>query len=106
MNLKGQLTAVMGFSLIIVVLFLAIVLFSTIEPFKEALDDVRDTTFLNCKGTTTFNQTAFDNDENNKIAKLTRRPTCFITGIGMIWFVGVFTIALLVWLVSNWRKIK
>ncbi|KKN69580.1 hypothetical protein LCGC14_0438830 [marine sediment metagenome] len=102
MNKRGQ-KAVFGFSLLIVLFLLIIAAFATIEPFKETLDDVRDTTSLNCPGTLTFNQTDYDDD--NSLEKLTRRPTCFVTGISMVYFIGAFVIASIMWLTTNWRKI-
>lgn len=101
MNNRGQMV---GFALLTAVFVLILVSFVTIEPLKQALDDARDTTTLNCKGTTNFNQTAFDNDDGNTIAKLTRRPTCFVTGLGMVWFIFAYVIALITWLANNWSK--
>ena len=105
MNKKAD-SSVLGFALLIVAFVFILVILSTIEPFKESLDDVRDTSSLNCQGTTNFNQTAFDNDESNEIAKLTRRPTCFITGISMLYFVGTFIVAVFSWVVRNWLKLR
>ena len=101
MNTKGQMV---GFALLTAVFVLILVAFVTIEPLKENLDDARDTSALNCRGTTNFNQTAFDNDEGNTIAKLTRRPTCFVTGLTMVWFIGAYLIFLVMWLANNWKK--
>lgn len=104
MNVKGQ-KGIFGFALLTVLFVFVIVAFVTIEPFKENLTDARDTTSLNCRGMPNFNETAYSDDEGNKIAKLTRRPTCFITGISMVWFIGAFIIAAFSWLIRNWRKI-
>jgi hypothetical protein len=104
MNNKGR-SELIGLSLMMAVFVFALVLFATIDPFKQFLDDARDTTSLNCKGTSTFNQTAFDNDNDNVINRLTRRPTCFVTGLYMVYFIGAFLIASLTWMVSNWRKL-
>lgn len=101
MNNKGQ---TVGFALLIVWFILILVLLVTINPFKETLDTVRSGSNLNCKGTTTFNQTAYDNDENNTIAKLTKRPVCVVTGISLLWFVGAFLVASTAWLSRNWVK--
>ena len=101
MNNKGQMV---GFALLTAVFVLILVSFVTIEPLKETLDNVRDSTALNCRGTTNFNQTAFDNDEDNTIAKLTRRPTCFITGLTMVWFIGAYLVFVIMWLAKNWTK--
>ncbi len=103
MNKKAQ-KAVFGFAFLAVAVIFLIAVLSTVDLFKEVLDDVRDTTSLNCPGTTGFDQTDYDNDTSTE--KLTRRPTCFITGISMVYFVGSFIIALAAWLVANWRKIK
>ena len=43
---------------------------------------------------------------NNTLEKLTRRPTCFVTGISMVYFIFAYLIGLATWVVSNWRKIK
>ncbi len=95
--------SVFGFALIVLgfVFFLGVL--ALIDPFKESLDNARDTTSLNCPGTTGFDQTDYDND--TRVEKLTRRPTCFVTGISMVYFVGSFLIGIVVWLVTNWRKI-
>ncbi len=95
--------AVFGFALLTVLFVLIIAAFATIDSFKETLDDVRDTTSLNCPGTPGFNQTDYDDDTSTE--KLTRRPTCFVTGISMVYFIGSFIIAAFVWLVANWRKV-
>ena len=101
MNTKGQMV---GFALLTAVFVLILVAFVTIEPLKENLDTARDSTALNCRGTTNFNQTAFDNDEGNTITKLTRRPTCFVTGLTMVWFIGAYAFAVVIWLANNWSK--
>ncbi len=98
-------TGLIGIALMIAAFMFMIVAFATIEPFKQALDDARDTTSLNCRGTTNFNQTAYDEDEDSVVAKLTRRPTCFITGMSLVYFIGAFLIATIAWVVRNWRKI-
>jgi len=101
MNSKGQMV---GFALLTAVFVLILVAFVTIEPLKENLDDARDTSALNCRGTTNFNQTAFDNDETSKLNKLTRRPTCFVTGLTMVYFIFSFLITMIVWLARNWTR--
>ena len=103
MNKKGQ-KMLIGFSLSMVVLILILVTFGLIPVFKESLDESRGNIHLNCPGTPNFNQTAYD--EDNDFNQLVRRPTCFITGISMIWFIGAFLLALFVWLVSNFRGVK
>jgi 1,4-dihydroxy-2-naphthoate octaprenyltransferase len=103
MNTKGQ---IVGFALIIVAFLLVLVAFALIPIFKNTLDDVRDTPSLNCRGTSTFNETAFEADSTNSsvLARLARRPTCFVTGISMVWFILAFLFAVAVWLVNNWAK--
>lgn len=95
---------VLGFSLIIVFFILMITAFALIEPFKEALDNNRNTSSLNCPGTTGFNQTLYD--EDNDFVRLVKRPTCFVTGISMVWYIMSFLIAAATWVVSQWGKIR
>ncbi len=101
MNNKGQMV---GFALLTAVFVFILIAFVTIEPLKENLDTARDSTSLNCRGTINFNQTAFDEDEDNTIAKLTRRPTCFVTGLTMVWFIGSYLVFVVMWLAKNWTK--
>jgi len=103
MDKKAQ-KSVFGFALVILFFIFIIGAFATIEPMKEFLDDARDSTALNCKGTTNFNQTAFDEDTN--FQRLVRRPTCFVTGLTLVYFIGAFLIAAIVWLVRSWGKLK
>ncbi len=102
-NNRGQL---MGFALLIAAFLFIITALALIPIFKDTLDDARDTTSLNCIGTPGFNETAFQEDTTNSsvLAKLTRRPTCFVTGIGMVWFISAFVFAVFVWLANNWTK--
>ncbi len=106
MNSKGQ--GVLGFGLLLVFFLLALTTFALIPIFIEILDDVRDNSSLNCQGTTTFNATAFqeDSDNSSALSRLTRRPTCVITGFAMVWFVLAFLIAATVWLATNWARKK
>lgn len=104
MNNKGQKT-VFGFALVAVAFIFIVTAFATIQPFKETLDNARDTSSLNCQGTDGFNQTAFNDDNDNKINKLTRRTTCVATGFGMVYFIGAFIIGVIVWVVRNWGKL-
>ncbi len=101
MNKKGQ---IVGAALLLAVFVFSLVLFSTIDPLKENLDTARDNTELNCRGTPGFNETAFDNDETSKLNKLTRRPTCFVTGLTMVYFIFSFLITMIVWLARNWTR--
>lgn len=103
MNKRGQKSA-LGFALLTIAFVFIIASFALIEPFKEFSDTARDTTSLNCPGTLNFNQTDYDDD--NDLEKLTRRPTCFVTGIGMVYFIGTFITAVLGWLFLNWRAIS
>ena len=100
---RGQSSAI-GFALITVFFVIALVAFATIEPLKETLDDVRDTTSLNCPGTSTFDSTDYNDDTS--LEKLTRRPVCFVTGFTMVWFVVAVIIASITWVFSNWRRTR
>lgn len=106
MNKKGIFEVGMVFLLIF--FLIAITVFATIEPLKESLDASRDGTVggdnsgLNCPGTPNFNGDDYQNDSS--LEKLTRRPTCFITGISMVFFVSVVLFTYAGWVVSNWRK--
>ncbi len=104
-NNKGQ---VMGFALLIIAFILILTSFGLIPIFKDILDDARDTTSLNCRGTPNFNETAFqaDTDNSSALGRLTRRSTCFVTGISMVWFQLAFLFAVVVWLSANWTKKK
>lgn len=101
MGNQGQ---ALGFSLLMVGFVIALVLFSTIEPFKETLDITRNQTALNCPGTPGFDQTDFNNDTD--FEHLVRTPTCFVTGVSMVWFIGAVLLATISWLVLNFRKVK
>ncbi len=101
-NKKGQ-KSVFGFVLLTLGFVFMIGSFALIEPIKEALDTARDNTSLNCPGTLTFNQTDYEDD--SALEKLTRRPTCFVTGLTLVYFIGAFIVGVFVWLVANWRRI-
>ena len=101
MNKKAQTFAVKGFALTMAFFILIIGAFTTIDPLKESLNNVRGSTSLNCPGTFTFNLTAYDLQTSNE--KLQKRPVCFATGLTMVWFIGAFLIALVVWLWRNWK---
>ncbi|HEC39515.1 hypothetical protein LCGC14_0538340 [marine sediment metagenome] len=100
---KGRGGAI-GFALLTVLFVIILTLTATIEPFKEVFDEARGNAFLNCPGTPDFNQTDFDDDD--KFDKLNKRPVCFVTGIGMVWFIGAVLISSIMWLVSNWTRSK
>jgi len=102
MNNKGSFTV--GIALLLLAILFVMTMNGLIEPFKETLDKARDGTSLNCPGTLNFNQTDFDDD--TKIQKLTRRPTCVVTGIGLFWFYFAFIIAVVTWLIKNWKRTK
>lgn len=104
MNKKAQKTLI-GFALLTVALVLLLAALSTIDVFKESLDEVRGNENLNCPGTPNFNQTTYDEDTGTNNATV-RRPTCFVTGISMVWFIGAFLLALVSWIVGNFRKAK
>ncbi len=100
MNRKGSL--MVGSAIVIVVFLLMITAFATIEPLKESLDVARNGTSLNCPGTSGFDLSDFEDDTD--FEKRVRRPTCFVTGISMVWFIGGFVIAAIVWGYRQWLK--
>lgn len=104
MNLKGQ--GGVGFVILLVGVLFILTAFALIPIFKEVLDDARDTSSLNCQGTTNFNATAFqeDSDNSSSLARLTRRPTCFITGMSMVWFELAFVFGVVTWVGVNFTK--
>ncbi len=95
-----------GFAFSMVFLLIIITLFALVEPFKEQLDNNRDSTGantgLNCPNTPSFNQTSYDDDSS--FEKLVRRPTCFVTGISMVWFVVTVFLSASIWLYSKWTQ--
>jgi hypothetical protein len=93
-----------GMALLIVFFILAIATFATIDPLKESLDNNRGGSTLNCPGTPTFNQTDYDDDTS--FQQLVRRPTCFVTGISLIWFIFVVLLFSTAWVYNNWRKTR
>lgn len=103
MNKKAQ-KSLFGMALLLVFFVIAIVLFATIDPLKEQLDNNRGASTLNCPNTPDFNQADYAND--TQFEKLVRRPTCFVTGISMVWFVGAVLIMSAVWVFRNWGKLK
>ena len=102
-NKRAQ-KSIFGFVFILVGMIFILVLFALIDPFKEFLDTARDNDSLNCPGTTGFNETDYQDD--NTLERLTRRPTCFVTGLSMVYFLGSFLIATVVWVVAQWRKVS
>lgn len=103
MNKKAQ-ASMIGFVLLVVAFFSMIALFAIIDPFKEALDNTRQSSSLNCPGTPLFNQTDYDDDSD--FERLVKRPTCFVTGISLVWYVFAVLFALSVWVVSNFRRYR
>ncbi len=105
MNKKAQTaTFTLGFGLLAVFFVLFLILGSIIPPFKESLDESRGTSSLNCPGTPGHNATAYA--EDGDFNRLVRRPTCFVTGVSMVWFIVTFLIASSMWVISNWRALK
>lgn len=104
MNGKKSQIGVIGFALLVAAFVFIITAFVTIDPLKENLDVARDNTSLNCPGTTGFNQTDYDDD--TAFERQVRRPTCFVTGLTMVYFIGSFLIAVLVWVSVKWRKLR
>ena len=98
MNSKGQVWAVLLF----VGFLFMIALFATIEPLKESLNVIRGGDNLNCLDTSDFNQTAYNNQ--SRLEQLAKRPTCFATGLTMVWFLLSFMFATAIWIVDNVRK--
>lgn len=102
MNSKGFLGSVY----LIVFLVLVITAFAFIEPLKESLDINRGATItnstMNCPGTPTFNQTAYNNQTDAE--KLNYRPTCAATGFTLVWFIGSIIIVGGLWVYNNWKK--
>lgn len=103
MNDKAQI-GVRGFAFLMVAFLLVITLFATIDPYTESLDTTRNQTSLNCPGTPGFDLTDYEND--TAFERQVRRPTCFVTGVSMVYFVGSVLIAIAVWTVASWRKTK
>lgn len=101
-NKKAQ-SGLVGFALLTVFFLLMITAFVTIEPFKEALDNSRGNSDLNCPGTPTFNQSAYNTQTD--FEQLVRRPTCFTTGLYMVFFICIFLIAAVSWVYRNWRRV-
>jgi len=102
MNNKAQ-KGVIGFALLVVGFLFIITSFATIDPLKENLDVARNSTSLNCPGVTGFNETDYDDDTD--FERSVRRPVCFVTGLSMVYFIGSFLIAVLVWIVVQWRRL-
>lgn len=100
---KLGLSGTFGFALLMVLFVVALATFATIEPLKETLDNVRDSDALNCPDVAGFDATDYNNDTD--FEKLVRRPTCFVTGMGMVWFIGSVLLAAVTWVVASWRKI-
>lgn len=109
MNNKGQSFQV-GAVFLIIFLIIAITLFGLIDPLKETLDNARNYTLngevigLNCPGVEGHNADDYANDTTSE--RLIRRPTCFVTGISMVWFVSAVLLTGSAWVVMNWRKSK
>lgn len=109
MNKKGQSFQV-GAVFLLIFLMLAITLFGLIDPIKETLDVNRNYTIqgevigLNCPGVEGHNAEDYANDTTSE--RLIRRPTCFVTGISLVWFVSVVLFVGLGWVVRNWRQSK
>jgi len=99
MNRKGGF--IMGMMVTLVFFILILALFGMIEPLKENFDTARGSgSTLNCPGTPTHDPVDYANDTTEQ--KLIRRPVCFVTGLGLVWFVGAFLIASVIWVFSKW----
>ena len=99
MNNIGQL----GLAFVLVFLIVAITTFALISPLTTVLDDVRsgNSTSLNCPGAPDFNQTLYDLDDTDD--RLRKRPTCFITGMYMLYFVFAVLLFGIIWAYRKWR---
>lgn len=97
---RGRFEVGIVFAMIFVMI--AMTSFSFIEPLRESLNTIRGGDNLNCQGVSDFNQTAFD--EQSELARNTNRPTCFVTGLTIIYLIGSVLIFGVIWVVDNWRK--
>jgi hypothetical protein len=100
MNNKSQTFALFIF----IGLLFIVVSFVFIDPFKESLDVIRGGTSLNCIGTSDFNATSYN--EQDTLEQLTKRPTCFISGISMVWFLFAWMFAVVIWVNAQIRRKK
>lgn len=99
---KGQSSFLVGIALLLVFFLILVTLSALINPFKETLDNNRGTSSLNCPNTPNFNQTDYSDD--SQFEKLVKRPTCFVTGISMVYYIGAIIIASVVWVYRNWVR--
>ena len=97
MNSRGTLMPYL-----VVFFLLALAMFALIDPLKTNLDANRGGSTLNCPGTSDFNTTSYG--EQTTFSKLVYRPTCFVTGVSMVWFVGAFLLAAIGWVYSSVTK--
>ncbi len=106
MNKRGIF--MVGIALLTVFFVLMLTTFATIEPLKESLDTSRDgtglNTGLNCPNTPNHNAADYAND--TEFERLVRRPTCFVTGNYLIFFVGTVMFFSIAWVIKNWRSPK
>lgn len=103
MNRKG-VNLTLGFIFVVLGIIFVSTSFALIEPLKESLDNNRGGDTLNCPGAPSFNQTDYSDDTG--FERLTRRPTCFVTGISMVWFIGAFILSVVVWIAKQWERIS
>lgn len=104
MNNRGQLKATLGIGVVLIVAIIFFILIAFTDPIKEQLDNIRgnsSVSSLNCPGTPGFNQTDYDDDTTGE--RLLKRPTCFATGMYLVYFACAVLIAAFVW---AWGKFK
>jgi hypothetical protein len=90
----------MGFAMVF--FLLVVTAFATIEPLKEALDVNRGTSNLNCPGTPDHDAATYSNQTD--FQRLVSRPTCFVTGISMVWFIFAVLLAGFTWTFKKWTR--
>lgn len=103
LNKRGQRAAV-GWVFLTIFFMIALTVFATVDPLKENLDVSRGDSALNCPGTPNHNAVDYANDTT--FEKLVRRPTCFVTGIAMVWFVVAVLASGIVWVGKAWGIAK
>ena len=83
-------------------LVLLITLSATISPLMDSLNTTRQGTALNCPDVSDFNSTRYD--AQNSFEKLVYRPTCFVTGLSILYWVFSVLIAIVMFAYSGAKK--
>ena len=86
----------------VVFLLLGVTVLALVEPLKTNLDANRGGSTLNCPGTPDFNSTSYG--QQTTFTKLVYRPTCFVTGVSMVWFVGAVLLGGITWVYTKVTK--